>query len=237
MKKAIAVVAVIFVVLAVFAVWFSFAMDYGDHVVVGAYAMSNGGESCTLTLKADHSFHQERTYDGKTLVADGTWRRVGQGGLVFSSQFLILPGQEADPNGTTSYANVHKALGLFPSIVLSQYHVLWYGRTDPSTGTEVVGSYAGDEPDVSTQLTVKADHTFKQTWSKGNFTKDTVGTWNTIQNGDIQFSKEFLKTSGAPLTEAESASASNPKGSSLQIAVAVNPSLPKPVFRKRILGF
>jgi len=232
MKKFIVIVIAVLGAIAAFVVWLPFAMDYSDHIVVGKYELVSSGETCTLVLKADHSFHQEQALGGKTSAADGTWRRVGEGGLIFSRQFLVLRGQEPSADGTT-FADIHKALGLFPSIVLPQYQVLWYGRTDPSTGTEVVGSYSGDEPGVSTQLTVSADHTFKQDWTNGSSVKEAKGTWNTMQNGDIQFSKEFLKTSGDPLAEAESATAWNPKGSNLQIDVAVSPSLAQPVFRKR----
>src|ERR1700677_4243567 len=92
--------------------WLFFALDYGDHVVVGTYVMASSGQTCTLTLRADHSFHQERTQMGKTLTADGSCRRIGEGGLAFSKQFLIMPGQEPCPDGT-SYGRIHKALGLF----------------------------------------------------------------------------------------------------------------------------
>lgn len=216
--------------------WLFIAMDYSDHVVVGTYVMASSGQSCILTLKADHSFHQERTQMGKTLAADGAWRRIGEGGLAFSKQFLIMPGQEPGPDGT-SYGRISKALGLFTSISLAQYHVLWYGRTDAATGTEIVGSYAGDEPNVSTQLTLNTDHTFRQSWSKEGSAKEVAGTWETTKTGDVKFSEKFLKTSGDPLDEWESASAWNPKGSNLQIVISVNPSFAEPVFRRKVLWF
>lgn len=216
--------------------WLFFATDYSDHMVVGTYVMDGGGQTCILTLKADHSFHQERTQMGKTSAADGAWRRIGEGGLAFSKQFLIMPGQEPGPDGT-SYGSIHKTLGLVPSIALAQYHVLWYGRTFPGKSTEIVGSYAGDEPNVSTQLTLTADHTFRQSWSKDGSAKAAQGTWEIIKNGDVKFSRDFLKTSGEPLSEWESASAWNPKGSNLQIMVAVNPSFAEPVFRRKLFWY
>jgi hypothetical protein len=216
--------------------WLFFAMDYSDHVVVGTYVMASSGQTCILTLRTDHSFHQERTQMGSTVTADGVWRRIGEGGLAFSKQFLIMPGQEPGPDGT-SYGRIHKALGLFPSISLAQYHVLWYGRTDAAKGTAIVGSYAGDEPQVSTQLTLNTDHSFRQSWSKDGSAKEAAGTWGITKTGDVKFSKEFLKTSGNPLDESETASAWNPKGSNLQIVISVNPSFAEPVFRRKVLGF
>jgi hypothetical protein len=211
-------------------------MDYGDHVVIGTYTTTKNAQPCTLILRADHSFHQERTRNGKTETADGEWRRIGEGGLAFSKQFLVMSGQEAGADGT-SYGEIRKALGLFPSIALARYHILWYGRTDPSTGREIAGSYAGDEPGVSATLILKADHTFEQSVSQGSFARQAQGTWETGQDGDIQFSRDFLKTSGEPLSAAETASAWDPKGSNLQIEIAVKPSLAQPVLRKRLLSF
>ena len=103
------------------------------------------------------------------------------GGLAFSKQFLPVVGQELGADGTP-YGQIHKTFGLFPFITLAQYHVLWYGRTDPSPSSLTAGTYAGDEEGVD-----------------------------------------------------EIASAWDPKGSNLQIQVAVNPSLAQPVFRKRWL--
>jgi hypothetical protein len=243
-KVAFAILGVIAIAIAI--AWLFLAMDYSDHVVVGTYVMTYKEQTCILTLKADHSFHQERMQVGKSLVADGEWRRVGEGGLAFSKQFLIMPGQEPGADGT-SYANIHKALGLFPSIVLTEvktpsvgvasYYVLSYRRTQPATGTDIIGSYAGDEPGVTTQLTVNADHTFKQSWSKEGSKKEAVGMWETTETGYVHFSKDFLTTSGASLGELESASALNWKGPNLKIVIAMDSIPPMPVFRRKTFWF
>jgi hypothetical protein len=57
--------------------------------------------------------------------------RLGEGGLAFSKEFLVVSGQEPAADGTP-YGEMHKDFGLFVSITLKQYHVLWYGRVDPS---------------------------------------------------------------------------------------------------------
>ena len=86
-------------------------------------------------------------------------------------------------------------------------------------------------------LVMKDDHTFDQEVIHAGLARQAHGTWTVRENGDIFFSREFLKTSGEPLTKDEIAWAWEPKGSNLQIQVAVNPSFAQPIFRKKNLGF
>jgi hypothetical protein len=114
--------------------------------------------------------------------------------------------------------------------------LLWYGRTDPSPTSLIAGTYAGDEEGVPATLVMKNDDTFDQEVTHAGLARHAHGTWSVRENGDILFSRDFLKTSGESLTGDEIASAWDPKGSNLQIQVAANPSLAQPVFRKRMLG-
>ncbi|MGH9596740.1 MAG: hypothetical protein ACRD3K_08090 [Edaphobacter sp.] len=211
---------------------FIFASDYGDGVISGAYRLAQNDELSTLILKPDHTFQQDLTRDGSTKHAKGSWRHLGEGGIALSKEFLRVSGQEPGADGT-AYGEIHKPLGFLVSLELARHHVLWYGRVDSSTGEPVVGIYAGDEPGVSASLILKPDHTFEQTVTRLEVSKHAVGSWTFNQSGDIVFSKEFLKTSAQPLRDDETASAWNPKGSDLQIVIAVPSSAAAPIFRKR----
>ncbi|MGA9509105.1 MAG: hypothetical protein WBV55_10830 [Candidatus Sulfotelmatobacter sp.] len=226
---------VVLVVLVVcFVLWYTAASDYGDGVASGTYHFAENGEESVLVLKPDHSFRQELSGHGEVKRASGTWRRVGEGGIAFSKDFLLVSGQEPDEDGT-AYADIHKDFGLFVSLILRQYHVLWYGRVDASPGNAVSGTYAGDEPEVSATLMLKPDHTFEQVIHTVSITKQTKGRWSVGQNGDIIFSKDFLKASGEVLRSDETASAWNPRGSNLQIQITTSSGSGAPTFRKKEL--
>ena len=203
-----------------FVLWATVAMDYGDSVAFGTYSLAENDESSTLVLKPDHTFQQNLSHYGKMQHAEGTWRRVGEGGIAFSQQFLVLSGQELSADGT-AYAEMHKTLGLFVSLVLADHEVVWYLRGDPAPENTVTGTYAGDEEGVRAILTLESDHTFEQVITHEGVEKRARGKWSLNQSGDISFSKEFLKTSGESLRDDETASAWNPSGSNLQIQIAV----------------
>lgn len=215
-----------------FVFWYVVAVDYGDGVVSGTYHLSQNGETSTLVLKPDHSFKQELNHSGKAEHAEGNWHRSGEGGISFSKEFIRVSGQELDPDGT-AFCDMHKTLGFLVSLSLRQYHVLWYGKVGSSSDKTVSGTYAGDEPGVPTTLVLKPDHTFEQTVSHSGIAKHATGSWSFSQNGDIIFSKTFLKTSEEALREDETASAWNPKGSNLQIQIAVTSKSGAPTFHKR----
>lgn len=222
-------------VLCVTAVeWLAIASNYKDSVFLGTYHLKHGVESSTLTIQTDQTFQQEVTRNGNTQSAHGRWRRTGEGTISFSREFITLTGQELGADGTP-YGNLDKAFGLFPSIALAQSHVLWYRRTDASPDSSIAGTYTGDEAGVPTTLILRQEHTFEQTITHAGRTRHARGTWSPSENGDVLFSREFLKTSGEPLTVNETATAAGPKGSTLQIEVGVNPSVAQPVFRKRML--
>jgi hypothetical protein len=88
---------------------------------------------------------------------------------------------------------------------------------------------------VSATLILKPDHTFEQVIHTASVTKQAKGRWSVGQNGDIVFSKDFLKASGESLRSDESASAWDPKGSNLQIEIAMTSKSGVPRFSKRQL--
>lgn len=235
--KAAARVGLVGIFLVFLAVgWFAVAADYGDGVAVGTYHLKQGDESSDLILKANHTFQEDVTRHGAKQRCEGEWRHIGEGGLAFSKQFLPVKGQELGADGK-AYGELQKTFGFFPSIALAQYHVLWYRRTDPSPVSRIAGRYAGDEEGAPATLVMKNDHTFDQEVINSGMTRYAHGTWSVRENGDLLFSRDFLKASGEALTNSEMASAWAPKGSDLQIQVAVDPSFAQPVFRKRLLGY
>jgi hypothetical protein len=234
MKRAARVLGVFGLLVFCFVLWYTIASDYGDGVTSGTYYLAQNGESSTLTLKVDHGFQQELRRAGKTEYATGTWRRVGEGGIEFSHEFLVVSGQELGADGTP-HGEIHKNLGFLVSLTLSTYDVEWYLRVGSSPDNTVAGIYNGDEEGVPATLIVRADHTFDQTVSHVGDSKHANGTWNVNQSGDIAFSKAFLKTTGEALGEDETASAGDPKGGPLQIRVERTPKTGTLAFRKKQL--
>ncbi|HZY63919.1 MAG TPA: hypothetical protein VFE38_15485 [Edaphobacter sp.] len=218
-----------------FAFWWIIASDYGDEVIAGTYHLDQDGEKSTLLLRSDHTFQQELKSSSAVEHAEGSWRRSGEGGISFSKEFLMLSGQEREPD-RTGFGEIHKLFGFWLSIKLRQYHVLWYCKPDHSASSSLPGTYTGNEPGVMTSLTLNPDHTFNQTVSYLNTTKHSEGSWNVRKSGDVNFSKEFLKTSGEALTPNEMASAMDPRDSHcLQIEVAKTSKSGEPTYHKRQL--
>jgi len=210
--------------------WATAAMNYDDSVAVGKYGFSGGGESSTLVLKPDHTFQQAVRLGNLDQHSEGTWRRVGEGGISFSKEFLVIPGDEAEPDGTT-FSDIHKTLGLFVSLRIRQYHVLWYGKKGPNSS--ILGEYQGDEPGVPATLVLNSDHSFVQTVTVDGVAKHATGPWSQDSEGTVIFSEAFLKTSGEPLKTDEIASSMDPQGSNLQILVSKSEHSAEPVFQKR----
>ena len=88
---------------------------------------------------------------------------------------------------------------------------------------------------MSATLIVRPNHTFEQTIHTVSISNQAKGNWSVGQNGDIIFSKDFLKASGEALSGNETASAWDPKGSNLQIQIATAPGSGVPTFRKKQL--
>ena len=115
MKKVVRVGTASALLLLAFVLSYTIAADHGDGVTSGTYHFAQNGETSTLVLKPDHSFQQELHRAGKTGRAEGVWRRMGEGGIDFSKEFLLVSGQEPGPHGK-SYGDIHKDLGLLVSI-------------------------------------------------------------------------------------------------------------------------
>lgn len=233
MKKFLKVGGGVLVTVICLLGWAVVAMDYGDSVAAGTYDFKRGSESSTLVLDRNHTFRQRRRLGNVEQQAEGTWRRVGEGGISFSKEFLVVTGDEPEPDGTT-FCDMHKLLGLFPSLRLRQYHVLWYGKT--SKGGSPAGTYKDDEPSVISTLTLNEDHSFVQTVTRNDNTNRASGTWNQDKNGRVWFSNQFMKNSGESLSAGESASSIDPQGSNLQVEVSLTEHTAEPIFHKR-LGF
>jgi hypothetical protein len=234
MKRLLILGACLVVLVVSVVLWYGVVSDYGVGVASGTYEFAENGESSTLVLKPDYTFQQELSKHGEVKGATGTWRRIGEGGIAFSKEFLVVSGQEPSAGGT-AYADIHKDFGFFVSLVLRQYDVLWYDRVASSLDGTVSGTYASNEPGVSLTLTLKPDHTFEQAIRTPSITNQAKGGWRVGQNGDIIFSKDFLKASGEALSSNETASAWDPKGSNLQIQIATTQDSGVPTFRKKQL--
>lgn len=108
-------VAGFLVVVVIFWFGYSWIADYGDGVASGTYEALVEGQRTTLLVRPDHTFHQTRVSGGVSAEADGTWRRIGEGGLVFSGM-LALPRQRLMPNGD-AYAELYKTCGIWPPFI------------------------------------------------------------------------------------------------------------------------
>jgi hypothetical protein len=118
--KSVRIVGWIFLSFAVFSIWYWVAADYSYSAVAGTYTFQSNGETSTLILKKDQSFQQVLTRQGKVERVQGTWRRIGEGGVNFSKEFLPVGNVQVSPDGST-YGVVQKHFfGLIPSIVLGE---------------------------------------------------------------------------------------------------------------------
>jgi hypothetical protein len=82
----------ILVAFGLFAGWWVIASNYDYDALAGTYVFNDGGVSSTLQLNKDKTFHQEVIANNVRKEANGSWRRVGEGGVNFSIEFLKLPG-------------------------------------------------------------------------------------------------------------------------------------------------
>jgi hypothetical protein len=113
--------------LVLFCVWFNIASDYDPPRLAGTYTFHDANLSTVLKLKADETFTQTLTTKGQTKSAQGTWRRIGEGGVVFSGEFLRLPGQRsyADSPGSIEASNPHPEFGGEFHKILTIYPEVW----------------------------------------------------------------------------------------------------------------
>ena len=103
-------------ILALLWGWYMVAADYSYNAVAGTYMFHSDGESSKLVLRRDRSFVQDLTRNGAVEHAQGRWRRVGEGGVVFSKEFLKLKGQQVRDDGQADGEIEKRFAGFFPSI-------------------------------------------------------------------------------------------------------------------------
>lgn len=96
--------------------WYSVAANYSYGAVAGRYTFRLNGYESILVLNDDQTFQQELKGNGSVAHAQGSWRRVGEGGVVFSKEFLKVSGQDTRPDGQID-GEIKKHFGLFLSIV------------------------------------------------------------------------------------------------------------------------
>jgi hypothetical protein len=155
MGKSIRLIGGILLLLLCCGAWLVVATDYGESVAVGKYRFTGNGERSTLVLKSDNTFQQDLQIGSINQHSQGTWHRVGEGGISFSKDFLVVSGDEPSADGTT-FCDMHKTLGLFLSLQLRQYYVYWYSKTKAGTDNSVLGTYTGDEEDAPAELVLRA---------------------------------------------------------------------------------
>ena len=109
-------IAGIFLLLAC---WWWHGWNFDDRYVAGEYVAKSQGERNVLVLNGDHSFSQEVWKgDRTTLHANGTWRRLGEGGVAFSNNFIGAP---ADAKASdTVYATLDNTFG-FHTLTLDSH--------------------------------------------------------------------------------------------------------------------
>ena len=57
--------------------------------------------------------------------AEGTWGRVGEGGITFSREFLTFSGEQRGEDGT-AYSDMERKFGIWIRLSLRTYTVVWY---------------------------------------------------------------------------------------------------------------
>jgi len=94
------------------------ASDYSYGAIAGTYQYRSDSGTSMLILKKDQIFYQEVNINGKIQRVQGTWRKLGEGRVVFSNQFVRLPEQMVRPDGQAD-GEIEKRIGLFRSIHLN----------------------------------------------------------------------------------------------------------------------
>lgn len=115
MKVSRILIGIVFLT-AVFLCWYMIAADYGYRSVSGVYLFHGADKKVVLVLRQDQTFQQDVVRPGRVEHAQGTWRRIGEGGVVFSKEFLKVEGQEVRSDGQADGEIEKRFAGFFPSI-------------------------------------------------------------------------------------------------------------------------
>ena len=117
-NRLVRVSGVIMLGIVAFCIWYSVAANYDYGALSGTYSLRVDEFTSTLVLKKDRSFQQQLVHAGKTEHAQGSWSRIGEGGVLFSKEFIKMPAQEIKPDGE-AYGTFKKRFGLFSSIYMN----------------------------------------------------------------------------------------------------------------------
>jgi hypothetical protein len=124
-KRGASGLLVVFGLFAAFWVWYCIAANYDYSALAGTYVFHGEGVTSTLQLRKDATFHQTVHQNGQTQQAEEHWQRIGEGGVVFSPQFLRVPGARTfieHGDGSIAevefYGHFQKFLGVYPSLYL-----------------------------------------------------------------------------------------------------------------------
>jgi hypothetical protein len=143
---------------------------------------------------------------------------------------LALPGQQLGEDGT-AYVDMQRQFGILLQLAARTYTVVWYGKTEP-INNQLYGRYEDKNGLYPSSLVLSSEGTFDEDVVGGARSTTARGTWNIDSDGDVGFSKEFLKPSGLPLEKNETAKALNPRGSNfLQIEIAAGGA--SPIYQKK----
>lgn len=99
--------------------WYMAAANYSYQWLAGTYDYRGASVTSTLALHQDGAFEQHGTFGIERKSSSGTWRRVGEGGVVFSKEFLSIPGESVRKDGQVDGIVTKRFLGFFPQIDLS----------------------------------------------------------------------------------------------------------------------
>jgi hypothetical protein len=105
------------ILIIVACTWYIVAANYSYAAMAGTYRFQGTNETSTLILKENQSFQQTRVRPGSVAHAQGSWRRIGRGGVVFSPDFLRLKSQCVTDDAEI-YGQFRKKFGLFRSLEL-----------------------------------------------------------------------------------------------------------------------
>ncbi len=94
-----------------FLLWYWGSDDVRPSDIPGTYILRNHDVASSLTLQSDQTFQEEIAANEQVRRAHGSWKLVGESGLIFSPEFLPLPGQTIDPGGAAD-ADITKRFGV-----------------------------------------------------------------------------------------------------------------------------
>lgn len=124
MRRVLGALGVVFLLLALCWMLYCAMADYSYRAVSGVYKAVGGGTTSILRLNADRTFEQDTVRGDERLHAQGTWRRNGEGRVVFSKEFLRVNGESARTDGQVD-GEVVKRFGFFYTIPMESS---WGGR-------------------------------------------------------------------------------------------------------------